>query len=86
MLTTANVDAPLEIVEIARFADGQSEWEISGGPFQRLLGRFDMDNSEARLYVHRILQRSGVLVQMQNAGVKYGDLVHLGELAFEFQE
>ena len=86
VLTTANVDAPLEIVEIARFADGQSEWEISGGPFQRLLGRFDMDNSEARLYVHRILQRSGVLVQMQNAGVKYGDLVHLGELAFEFQE
>jgi GTP-binding protein len=86
ILTKAQIDKPLEIKEIARFADGQSEWEVTGGPLERLLGRFDMDNSEARLYVHRILERNGILTQMQNAGVKYGDLVHLDELAFEFQE
>lgn len=82
----ANVDKPLEIKEIARFADGMSEWEVTGGPLERLAGRFDMENPDAVMYVHRILERTGVLTQLQNAGVKYGDLVHVGDLAFEFQE
>jgi GTP-binding protein len=86
VVTKMVVDKPIEIKEIARFADGMSEWEITGGPLERLLGRFDMKNSEAMMYVHRTLERNGVLTQMSNAGVKYGDLIHVGELAFEWKE
>ena len=63
-----------------------SEWDVLGGPLERLAGRFDLSKSEARLYVHRALERSGMLEQLRQAGVKHGDLVHVGELAFEFDE
>lgn len=85
-LTQARVDQPLHIKESARYADGASEWEVSGGPMERLTGRFDMENSEAVLYIHRILERSGTLEELRKAGVKYGDLVHVGDLSFEFGE
>ena len=86
VVTRVETDAPLQTKEIARYADGMSEWELEGGPLPRLLGRFDMANTEAALYVHRVLERSGVLEELRKRGVKYGDLVHIGEMAFEFEE
>ena len=80
------VDKPLKIRDSARFADGQSEWEVTGGPLERLSGRFDLTNTEAVFYLHRILERAGVLKEMHNAGVKYGDVVHVGDLSFEWKE
>lgn len=85
-LTRVHVDKPLKITELARYADGMSEWEVTGGALERLTGRFDMNNQEARLYIHHGLERSGVLEQLRKNGVKYGDLVHVGDLAFEFEE
>jgi len=85
-VTRVAVDKPFTIKEIARYADGMSEWEASGGSLERLLERFDINNPEAVLYVHRLLERQGVLEQLKQAGVKYGDLVHVGNLAFEFEE
>ncbi|RYX82119.1 GTPase ObgE [bacterium] len=86
VITRVETDPPLEVRESARFADGKSEWEIEGGPFVRLLGRFDTKNTEAMLYVHRILERGGVLEEMKKKGVKYGDTVHFGDMSFEFSE
>ena len=86
VVTTAKVDEPLDITESARFADGKSEWEVRGGNVERLMKRFNSDNSEAMFYVHRILDRSGALEEMRKAGVKVGDLVHIGDVAFEFQD
>ncbi|PQV65043.1 GTP-binding protein [Abditibacterium utsteinense] len=86
VLTQSRIDKPLHIKEIARYADDQSEWDVTGGPMERLTGRFDMQNTEAVFYIHRILERSGTLEEMRNAGVKYGDLVHVGGLTFEFGE
>lgn len=85
-LTQARIDQPLHIKEIARYADDKSEWEVKGGPMERLTGRFDMENSEAVFYIHRILERSGTLEELRKAGVKYGDLVHVANLTFEFGE
>ena len=82
----AYVDKPLEIVEIARYADGKSEWEVSGGALERLAGRFDLNNAEAIHYVHNILDKSGVLAQLSKEGVKVGDLVHVGNHAFNYTE
>lgn len=86
VVTTAKVDEPLDIEEIARYADGKSEWEVRGGPVERLMKRFNPENSEAMFYVHRILDRSGTLEEMRKVGVKVGDLVHVGDIAFEFQD
>ncbi|HEX8463789.1 MAG TPA: GTPase ObgE [Abditibacterium sp.] len=86
VLMQSRIDQPLHIKETARYADDTSEWTVTGGPMERLTGRFDMENSEAVFYVHRILERSGTLEELRKAGVKYGDLVHVGDLTFEFGE
>ena len=86
VVVKSEVEKPLQVRESARFADGASEWEVTGGPIERLSGRFDLSNTEAVFYLHRILERSGVLTQMQNAGVKFGDTVHVGDLSFEWKE
>jgi GTP-binding protein len=85
-LTRVAPDKPFEVKEIARYADGTSEWEATGGMLERQLERFDMDNHEAVLYVHRILEKHGALEQLRHAGVKTGDLVHVGKIAFAFEE
>ena len=85
-LTRVVQDKPFKIRESARFADGMSEWEAEGGMLERLMSRFDMTSQEAVLYVHRALERHGVIEEMKAAGVKEGDLVHVGDVAFEFEE
>jgi len=85
-ITTVVADKPFAIKEIARFADGMSEWEASGGALERLVERFDTTNNEAALYVHRLLERHGVIEELRKSGVKFGDLVHVGKIAFAFEE
>jgi GTP-binding protein len=85
-LTRVAPDKPFAVREIARYADGTSEWEAEGGALERALERFDMENYEAVLHVHRLMEREGVLDQLRAAGVKVGDLVHAGKVAFAFEE
>lgn len=85
-VTRVMVDKPFTLKEIARYADGMSEWEAAGGALQRLIERFDMENYEAVLHLHRLLEHHGVLAQLREAGVKHGDLVHVGKAAFAFEE
>jgi GTP-binding protein len=85
-VTRVTPEKPFRIKEIARFADGMSEWEAEGGMLERLIQRFDMENIDAVLYVHQLFERHGVLEEMKKAGVKPGDLVHVGKIAFEFEE
>ena len=85
-VTRITPDTPFEIKEIARYADGMSEWEVKGGMLERLLSRFDIANYEAVMYIHTALDKHGVLEQMKKAGVKPGDLIHAGETAFAFEE
>jgi GTP-binding protein len=85
-VTRVQAEKPFTIREIARFADGMSEWEAEGGTLERTMSRFDMQSTEAVLYVHQILQRAGVIEEMKKAGVKEGDLVHIGDVVLEFEE
>jgi GTP-binding protein len=86
LVTRVQVDKPFTIRESARFADGLSEWEAEGGMLERMVNRFDLENHEAVLHVHRLLERHGVIEQLKEAGVKPGDLIHIGDLSFEFEE
>jgi len=85
-LTRVTPDKPFSIKEIARYADGMSEWEAEGGMLERMFTRFDTENHEAVMYVHQSLEKHGVLEEMRRAGVKIGDLVHVGKVAFAFEE
>jgi GTP-binding protein len=85
-VTRVAPDKPFRIKEIARYADGMSEWEAEGGLLERLINRFDMENIDAVMYVHQSFERHGVLEEMKKAGVKTGDLVHVGKIAFGFEE
>lgn len=85
-LTRVVADKPFEVKEIARYANGMSEWEASGGLLERSLERFDVENHEAVLYLHRLFERNGVLSQLREKGVKHGDLVHVGNIAFGFED
>lgn len=85
-LTQVLPEEPLSIEEIAQYEDDTSEWEVSGGELENLLARFDVGNHEALLYIHRHLERSGAIETMKNAGIKVGDLVHIGEVAFVFED
>ncbi len=85
-VTRVQVDKPFSIKESARFADGLSEWEAEGGMLERLLTRFDLENHEAVLHVHRLLERHGVIEQLKAAGVNPGDTIHVGTMSFEFEE
>jgi GTP-binding protein len=85
-LTRVQPDKPFEVKEIARYANGMSEWEASGGLLERSLERFDVENHEAVLYLHRLFERNGVLSQLREKGVKHGDLVHVGNIAFGFED
>jgi GTP-binding protein len=85
-VTRVEAPAPLDITEIARYADGKSEWQVYGEIIESLMRRFDMENHEAALYVHRRLEQLGFLDELRTAGAKPGDLVHVGDTAFEFEE
>lgn len=85
-VTRVEPEAPLTIKEIARYEDGMSEWDVTGGAIEKMVKRFDMTNHEAMLFVHRHLEQKGTLVELKNAGVKIGDLVHIGKIAFAFEE
>ena len=86
VLTRVAPDKPFSVKEIARYADGTSEWEAEGGLLERMFMRFDSENHEAVLYVHASLEKHGVLEELRRAGVKVGDLVHVGKTAFAFEE
>lgn len=85
-LTQVLPEEPLSIQQIAEYEDDTSEWEVSGGQLEELLSRFDVGNHEALLYIHRHLERSGVLETLREAGVEVGDLVHIGDVAFVFED
>lgn len=85
-LTRVEPDKPLEVKEIARYADGTSEWEVSGGLLERSLKRFDSENHDAVMYLHQMFDRQGVLDQLRAQGIKHGDLVHVGNLALAFED
>ncbi len=85
-VTRVQPDKPFVVTEIARYANGMSEWEASGGLLERSLERFDTENHDAVMYLHRLFEKNGVLEQLRTSGVKHGDLVHVGNIAFGFED
>lgn len=59
---------------------------ITGRRIERLVAMTDLDNDEAVRYLHRRLQRIGVIDKLRERGAQEGDSVLIGEVSFAFTD
>lgn len=63
---------------------GDSEFVVEGKPIEKLVLRTDTSNEHALRYLHRQLERMGVIQKLRALGAKHGDLVRIRDLEFDF--
>ncbi|MET0903474.1 MAG: Obg family GTPase CgtA, partial [Acidimicrobiales bacterium] len=69
---------------IERGDDGS--WTVLGRQAERAVGLSDLTNDEALDEAHRRLRSLGVDKALARAGARPGDTVHIGRLAFDYEE
>ena len=72
-----------EEIEVVRAEDGS--FVVLGRPALRAVALSDLNDPDAVDYVQSRLRRLGVERALVRAGVRDGDVVHLGELSFTYQ-
>jgi len=65
-----------------RFEDGV--WLVEGEWLWNLVGSVNFEDRESLNYFQRVLRNSGVIQQMEEAGVKDGDTVSIYDFEFDF--
>jgi len=66
--------------------DPSGDFRVIGRPAERAVALSDITTPDAQLYVRQRLQRLGVDLALERAGAREGDTVHIGDMAFEYQE
>lgn len=61
-------------------------FEITGKRIRRLVTMTDLENSDAVRYLHRRLQRLGVIDKLRDLGAEEGDTVFVGPAVFAFTD
>ena len=69
---------------IERGDDGS--WTVAGRQAERAVALSDLTNAEALDEAHRRLKALGVDKALARAGARQGDTVHIGRLAFDYEE
>ena len=72
------------IDEIHVVSTGHREWSVEGRAARRAARFSDLTNDEALAEITKRLKSLGVDRMLMRAGVLDGDLVHVGELSFEW--
>jgi GTP-binding protein len=81
---TVVIHRPLsEEIEVARAEDGS--FVVLGRPALRAVALSDLNDHDAVDYVQGRLRRLGVERALVRAGIRDGDVVHLGALSFTYQ-
>jgi GTP-binding protein len=89
MAEAAHVEAPAEdaspdAVQVERLGDGS--YQVGGEAAERAVVMTNLENEEAVRYLHRRLQRMGVIRRLRALGAKDGDRVRIGSVELEFVE
>ncbi len=71
-------------VAIERFDDGS--WNVVGRAAVRAVALSDLTDDQALDYAQNRLRQLGVVKALDRAGVKTGDIVHVGDFSFEYEE
>jgi GTP-binding protein len=66
--------------KVSKNRDG--EYIVQSSDAVRIAGMVDLDHWEARMQFYRRLQHTGVVKALEDAGVRTGDTVHIGEIEF----
>ncbi|HRF60228.1 MAG TPA: GTPase ObgE [Fimbriimonadaceae bacterium] len=61
-------------------------YEVLGRRILRMVAMTDLDNRDALRYLHRRLQRLGVIEKLREMGAEEGDTVVVGDLEFHFTD
>ncbi|MCO5295420.1 MAG: GTPase ObgE [Fimbriimonadaceae bacterium] len=61
-------------------------YAVVGKRIERLVAMTKLDNDESLRYLHRRLQRIGVIGRLRDAGAEDGDTVRVGDFEFAFTE
>ena len=98
MLNTLHEVAPKEEVEVLTptlKANDDLSWEVQatddgflvlGRRLERMVAMTDLGNDEALRYLHRRLQRIGVIDRLRDLGAQEGDTVSVGDVEFAFSD
>ena len=65
---------------------GEDGFLITGKRIERLVAMTKLDSEESLQYLHRRLQRLGVISLLRKAGAEEGDTVRVGKIEFSFTE
>ena len=98
MLTTLRENTPEEPIETlvpTLKANDDLSWEVNpteegflvlGRRLERMVAMTDLGNDEAVRYLHRRLQRIGVIDRLRELGAEEGDTVAVGDVEFAFSD
>ncbi len=98
MLTTLKEntpDEPEEVLVPTLKANDDLSWEVQpqtsgylvlGRRLERMVAMTDLANDEAVRYLHRRLQRIGVIDRLRELGAEEGDTVAVGDVEFAFSD
>ncbi len=64
----------------------ENGFKVTGARILRMMEMTNLNNTEALRYLHRRLQRIGVIDKLRQLGASDGDTVHIGDVAFDFSE
>jgi GTP-binding protein len=79
-------DRPAGPAEEWRVEPTTDGFAVVGRPVERAVAMTDLSNTEAVRYLHRKLERMGVIEALREAGVEEGDTVRVGGWEFTFWE
>ena len=65
---------------------GEGLFEVRGEEVQRAVVMTDLENNEAVRFLHRRLERMGVIRRLRELGAKGGDRVRIGEVELDYVE
>jgi GTP-binding protein len=65
--------------------EGSGSYRIEGEGLIKKVMRFNLAHEEALIRLDKLLKQWGVLKALEEAGIKEGDLVHIGDYEFHFE-
>ena len=94
-LKEATPEEPEEVLVPTLKASDDLSWEVQpkhegylvlGRRLERMVAMTDLGNDEAVRYLHRRLQRIGVIDRLREMGAEEGDTVAVGDVEFAFSD
>ncbi len=95
MLVAAEAEAPMPTLMPAKTVEVDDSWdvveaedgyEVVGRKVLRMTAMTDLNNKDAVRYLHRRLNRMGVIDRLRELGAKEDDTVYIGDAVFAFTD